>query len=97
VKPIQFPFANKILEKPQGWTDEECNPLPVYNDGQQSISCWELSWKERLTVLVFGRVWLRVVMGHTQPPVLLEAIRTPWLEDPWTKRWEWLKTKIKTE
>ncbi len=76
MKPIEFPEANKTLVKPQGMTDEECGPLPVFNDGQQSISCWKMTWRERLAALFFGRVWLFVYFGETQPPVQLEAMET---------------------
>jgi hypothetical protein len=76
MKPIQFPEANATLAKPPGMTDEECGPLPVFNDGQQSISCWKMTWRERLSALVFGKVWLYVISGHTQPPVALEARKT---------------------
>jgi len=67
--PVEFKEANKNLTKPQGMTDDECGPLPVYNDGTQSISCWLLPFKQRLRVLFTGRAWLCVVAGHTQPPV----------------------------
>lgn len=74
--PAPFPEQNKTLTKPQGMTDEECGSLPVYNDGQQSVSCWRLSWRERLTALWHGRVWLQVYSGRTQPPVSLTVAKT---------------------
>lgn len=74
--PINFAENNKTLTKPAGMTDEECGSLPVYNDGQQSISCWRMSWRERLSSLIRGRVWLQVYAGQTQPPVSLTATRT---------------------
>lgn len=80
MEPIKFPEANQHLQKPEGMTDEECGPLPVYNDGRQSISCWKLSLRERLYALLFGRVWLYVMFGHTQPPVALEATRTVFIK-----------------
>lgn len=76
MEPISFPEANKNLQKPQGMTDEECGPLPVYNDGQQSISCWKMTWRERLSALIYGRVWLYVHYGLSQPPVALSATKT---------------------
>jgi len=76
MQPVSFPQANKTLNKPQGMTDAECGPLPVYNNGEMSISCWQMNWRERLSALFFGRVWLYVVMGSTQPPVALDAMKT---------------------
>lgn len=74
--PIDFPEQNKTLTKPQGMADEECGSLPVYNDGQQSISCWRMTWRERLSALLHGTVWLQVYAGRTQPPVSLSASKT---------------------
>lgn len=69
MKPTHFDEANKTLLKPPGMTDEECGSLPVYNDGEQCISCWRMSLRERLAALLFGQVWLYVLSGETQPPV----------------------------
>ncbi len=57
-------------------TEDECGPLPVYCDGEQCISLWQLSWRERISALIHGRVWLQVLSGETQPPVALSAQRT---------------------
>jgi hypothetical protein len=76
MKPIKFPEANKLLGKPTDMTDDECGPLLVFNNGYQSVSCWKMTWRERLSALFFGKVWLWVVAGRTQPPVSLEATRT---------------------
>jgi len=75
MQPIKFPQANKNLVKPEGMTDEECGTLPVYSNGEQLISCWHPTWRERLSILIWGRVWLWVWSGRTQPPVALEAKR----------------------
>jgi len=76
MRPIDFPQANKNLLKPQGWTDEQCGSLPIFSNGQQCISCWQPTWKERLAILLFGKVWLYVWSGQTQPPVALDGART---------------------
>lgn len=75
MKPIKFEQANKNLLKPESMTDEECSSLWVYNDGRECISCWRLTWKERIKALLFGRVWLSVLSGRTQPPVWLASWR----------------------
>lgn len=72
----EFPEANKTLTKPEGWTDEECSPLRVYSDGQECISLWRPTLRERLSILFFGAVWLRVWSGQTQAPVCLTGMRT---------------------
>jgi len=73
MQPISFKESNKTLGKPQGWTDEQCSPLPVFSDGKQCISLWKPTIKERLSILFFGRVWLWVWTGATQPPVSIEG------------------------
>jgi hypothetical protein len=75
MRPIEHKFANRILNAPPGQEDDVL-PLPVYTDGRLCISCWQLGWRERLSALVFGRVWLSVLFGGTQPPVWLSAERT---------------------
>lgn len=71
--PINFKQATINLQKPLGMTDAECGPLPIYGDGHICISCWRPSLRERLSILFFGRVWLWVHSGQTQPPVALEG------------------------
>ena len=67
--PIRFPEANKELTGNN-------RSLWVYTDGKQCISCWKLSWKQRLKALLFGKVWLSVLSGGTQPPVWLYCDKT---------------------
>ena len=76
MKPVKFKEVNKNLLKPNSMTDEECSSLWVYSDGQQCVSCWKLGWKERLTALFFGKVWLGILSGNTQPPVWLACTDT---------------------
>lgn len=80
LKPIKFPEANKILLKPNSMTDEECRSLWVHTDGEQCISCWKLSFKQRLSALLFGRIWLSVHSGFTQPPVWVACEKTPFIK-----------------
>ena len=74
--PIKFKEANVNLEKPQDMTDEECKSLAVYTDGRECISCWKMSFKERLSALIHGKVWLSVLSEQTQPPVWIDCTKT---------------------
>lgn len=74
--PIKFKEVNRTLLKPISMTDEECYSLPVFTDGSSCVSRWKLSWKERLSILLFGKIWLVVISGKTQPPVYLDCSRT---------------------
>lgn len=70
MKPIDFPQSTKVLQKPEEMLDTECKPLPVWSDGKECVSCWRPTFKERLNILVSGKVWLSVC-GRTQPPVYI--------------------------
>lgn len=76
MEPATFEHQNKTLARPQDMSEEECGPLPVYSDGKMCISSWDLSLKERISALIFGKAWLWVYSGSTQPPVSIEATRT---------------------
>ena len=79
--PMKFEEANRCLTKPADMTDEECGSLWVYSDGHDCVSCWKLTFRERISVLLFGRVWLGILTGYTQPPVWLDARRTVFEKD----------------
>jgi len=71
MKPIQFPEANVTFAEGQ----EEYHNLPAFVEDSidgRVISCWRLSWLERLKVLVTGRVWSHVLTFHRslQPQLL---------------------------
>ena len=77
--PRTFPEAEDTLTAPSDMTEADCGPLDVYRDevNHRTISCWRPSWRERLAMLVYGRVWVYVhAGGSTQPPIALSAART---------------------
>lgn len=79
MKPINFPEQTDVLGKPQDMTDEECTPLPVFRNGQQCVSCWQLSDEEIIQLIQNdGKLYLSVLSGWTQPPVWL-AVENPFL------------------
>lgn len=76
MKPIKFEEANKNLTKPNSMSEQECGSLWVYNDGNQCISCWKMSFRQRIKALLHGRVWLSVLSGSSQPPVWVDCCKT---------------------
>lgn len=61
MKPIEFPEQNIVYAKDQ----PEYLPLPAFkaNDEMgQVISCWELSFRERLRILFSGKLWVSLCM-----------------------------------
>ncbi len=75
MKPVDFKYSNTVLAKPETWTDEQCGPLPIFRDDAQSISLWTMSLRERLSALIFGRVWVFVYNRGHQPPISLSVER----------------------
>lgn len=72
--PATFPEQNRELGPPPGM-ESAVMPLGVYHDGECGTSLWRASWRERLSILVFGNVWVDV-LGKTQPPIALRGVRT---------------------
>ncbi|MEE8551537.1 MAG: hypothetical protein V3T08_09830 [Gemmatimonadota bacterium] len=56
-------------------TDAECGPLHVLTDGVTCKSLWWPSLVERLSILFFGRVWVYVRSGTTQPAIAIRGRR----------------------
>lgn len=52
--PIEFKEQNVVYAKDQ----PEYIPLPAYQDETLSISCWKMSWKERVKIFFTGKLWL---------------------------------------
>lgn len=63
MEPVKFKGYNIIVAENQpGY-----KPLPVFRDnGPQGtvVSCWKLSFRERLRVLFQGNIWLSMMTFH---------------------------------
>jgi hypothetical protein len=73
MKPTAFKGSNSTLlggPAERYGTADDVADLPVYREPGYLISCWQMTWRERLRVLWTGRVWLHVA-GATHPPVVL--------------------------
>lgn len=60
MKPIKFKECNVEFAKDQ----PEYNSLPAYKVNSEQgevITCWKLSFRERLRVLFFGCIWLNLL------------------------------------
>ncbi len=71
MNPIPFKGQSAELKKPASMTDAECSSLPILRIDNTVISCWRMSWRERVTALITGKIWLGVLSGQSQPPVYL--------------------------
>ena len=82
MKPIEFRENNKVLAKDQ----PQYQPLPVFMDETETVSCWRLTLLERLTLLFTGNLWLRQ-MNFGEPlqpqlPTVEYPFGTPELPKP---------------
>jgi hypothetical protein len=60
MKPKEFPEQNVVFAKDQ----PQYQPLPAFrNESPQGevITCWNLSFKERLRVLIKGEIWMSMM------------------------------------
>lgn len=63
MKPIKFKEANTVYAENQ----PEYLPLPAFKDSKPEgavISCWKLSFTERLRLLFTGKLWVSLWSFH---------------------------------
>lgn len=68
--PIEFPEHNAVFAKDQ----PPYKPLPVFKEESsrgELISCWQLSWRERLRILYTGKLWLAMLTFNKPPMPML--------------------------
>lgn len=72
MKPVEFPQQNTVFAKDQ----PEYLPLPAYRtpDGQEVTACWAMSLRERLRVLLSGRVYVTLLtFGRPLTPSIVST------------------------
>lgn len=61
MKPIEFPEHNVVFAKDQ----PEYKPLPAFREPNSEygevVSCWKLSFTERLRILFTGKMWVSLM------------------------------------
>jgi len=63
MKPVKFKAQNCTYAENQ----KEYLPLPAYKDPSPEgyvISCWQLSFKEKVKLLFGGKIWLSLMSFH---------------------------------
>jgi hypothetical protein len=55
MKPIEFAEQTMVWAKDQ----PPYLPLPAWVNERETVSCWGLTWGDRLRLLFTGRLWLR--------------------------------------
>jgi hypothetical protein len=82
MKPTTFPEANIVFAKDQ----PEYQPLPAFKEDSpkgEVITCWKLSFRERLTLLFSGKLWL-AMLSFNKPltPVFMTVKGSEVFETP---------------
>lgn len=89
---IKFDQSNIVL---RGGTAAEfdghhVNDMHAWTDRHgRFVSCWKLSLRERISALVFGRVWLDYLAAPH--PVGMTARLSVFPRLPWSERWSRVK------
>lgn len=73
MNPISFPEQTIVLAKDQ----PQYLPLPVWQDSQQTISCWRLSLIERFKLIISGKLWIRQLNFNESLQPQLPQINNP--------------------
>lgn len=72
MKPLRLKNFNTEFGKGQ----KPYLPLPARVDGERATFCWQLTWLERLTLLLTGRLWQQVLFfGQPLQPQRLSTKR----------------------
>ena len=80
MRPTKFKESNKTYAENQ----PEYLPLPVFKsiDGQV-VSCWQLSLRERIKLLITGKLWLCLhTFNKPLQPIFMTTIKSELLETP---------------
>lgn len=75
MKAVNFLQSTNILSNPKGL--EGYRRLPVHFQAPQSVSKWKASWRERISILLFGTIFIGVYVNkiEEQPPMWVQGKR----------------------
>ncbi len=78
MSPVGFPEStNSLAPSDHEYGDHigKVSHLPIWTDGEQCVSCWRMTWRERISALLFGKAWLSILSGRTQYPAAVTVTR----------------------
>jgi hypothetical protein len=82
MKGVHFAEATGLLLAPDGM--ENCSDLPVWRDDDHILSCWQLSWRERIKLLLTGKLWFWAFGCATHPPIAM-TVDYPFEPSSWER------------
>ena len=69
MKPVEFKERNTTLHG-AGTVKE----LPTYKGNDQIISCWQLTFFEKIKLIFTGKIWF-IMRGYIHPPICLTVLK----------------------
>lgn len=84
--PLKFEGSTE-LKKPPNMTDEECSSLWILRQDNYCISLWTTSFWQRLKFLFHSHIWIWILSGQTQPPIILDCKDDLYKEVKKKKEW----------
>lgn len=81
MQPVAFKQANVTFAKDQ----KQYQPLPSYRASDATgtvISCWRLTWGERIYLLFSGRLWLSQLTYYSPLQPQLPQVESPFDSSP---------------
>jgi len=74
MQPVKFKGSNIVFAENQ----PEYLPLPAFKDESgEVVTCWKMTWRERLKFLFSGRLYLRVLTFNQPLQPQLPCIENP--------------------
>jgi hypothetical protein len=78
MKPVSFPEQNMIFAEGQA----EYLPLPAHRTPDGTVvTCWRMTWRERLKALFNGKVWFMTLTFNQPLQPQLPSIDAPFKQD----------------
>lgn len=74
--------AIKFAESNITFRAEGCHDLPGYNDGKQTVTCWEMDAEDFNRFLSGEKIYLAVLSGDSIPPVQVFVGKPTFLINP---------------
>lgn len=69
---IAWHGQNRLLSAPKGEEKDRVHDLHVFNNGNVTVSCWQLTPEELADIIQNGgKIYLAVLYGASQPPVFV--------------------------
>lgn len=74
MKAVKFEGWNKSFDA------KGCHTLFAFNDGKQTISCWEMDREDFSRFLSGEKIYVAVLAGESTPPIQVFIGKPPFME-----------------